>query len=57
LNRRIAVFGATGGIGGEVVQQAFARGYEVAAFVRSPGKLGVDDPKLTSTRRYVGPTP
>ena len=32
---RITVFGATGGIGGHVVQQALAAGHEVTAVVRA----------------------
>ncbi len=36
---RIAVFGATGRTGREVVSQALAAGHEVAAFVRSRDKL------------------
>ena len=33
---KLFVIGATGRIGGEVVQQALARGHMVTAFVRSP---------------------
>jgi len=35
---KILVLGATGGTGRLVVSQALARGYDVAALVRSPGK-------------------
>src|SRR3954469_25454273 len=45
--RRIVVFGASGGIGHQVVEQALNRDREVTAFVRSPGKLTLSDPKLT----------
>jgi putative NADH-flavin reductase len=45
--RRITVFGASGGVGRKVVEQALNRGHEVTAFVRSPGKLTLSDPKLT----------
>ena len=38
---RLTVFGATGGIGTEVVRQALARDHEVTAVVRDPGKLPV----------------
>lgn len=36
---RIVVFGASGGVGREVVAQARAAGHEVTAFVRSPARL------------------
>ena len=36
----IAVFGATGRTGKQVVEQALERGYEVTAFARNPEKLG-----------------
>ena len=45
--KRIAVFGASGGVGRHVVEQALSRGYEVVGFVRSPGKLTVNDARLT----------
>ena len=45
--RRIVVFGASGGIGRQVVEQSLRRGDEVTAFVRSPSKLTLSDPKLT----------
>ncbi len=38
---RLTVFGATGGIGTEVVRQALARGREVTAVVRDPARLRV----------------
>jgi hypothetical protein len=46
-SRRVLVFGASGGVGRHVVEQALARGHEVRAVVRSPGKLSLSDPKLT----------
>ena len=36
---RVAIFGATGGIGVELVKQALERGHSVTAFVRDPTKL------------------
>lgn len=38
----IAVFGATGGVGRHVVQQAQAAGYSVRALVRDPDRLPAD---------------
>ncbi|MEW2415903.1 NAD(P)H-binding protein [Streptomyces sp. NPDC046866] len=38
---RLTVFGATGGVGREVVRQALEAGHEVTAVVRDPARLGV----------------
>ncbi len=43
---RIAIFGATGGTGRQLVQQALAAGHEVTAFVRDPAKLDVQHERL-----------
>lgn len=42
----IAVFGATGGTGKQVVRQALGAGHRVTAFVRNPEKLGFEHPDL-----------
>lgn len=44
---KIIVFGATGGVGQEVVKQAVEKGFEVTAFVRTPTKLEVSHENLT----------
>ncbi|PAP76059.1 NAD(P)-dependent oxidoreductase [Rubrivirga marina] len=49
---RLAVFGATGRTGREVVAQALARGHEVAAFVRDPAKLA-DQQDPSDARLHV----
>ncbi len=36
---KLAVLGATGGVGLEIVRQAIERGHSVTAFVRSPERL------------------
>jgi uncharacterized protein YbjT (DUF2867 family) len=40
---QIALFGATGGTGRQVVEQALAQGYRVRALVRNPAKLSERD--------------
>ncbi|MFE0224321.1 NAD(P)H-binding protein, partial [Streptomyces albidoflavus] len=43
---RITVFGATGGVGGEVVRQALEAGHEVTAVVRDPAALKAGGERL-----------
>jgi len=43
---RLAVFGATGGTGRQLVEQALAQGHEVAAGVRDPARLPVEHSRL-----------
>ena len=38
---KLAIFGATGGTGIQLVVQALAAGHEVTAFVRDPAKLNI----------------
>lgn len=44
---KIAVFGAAGGTGIEVVRQALAAGHDVVAQARQPKLIDVQDPRLT----------
>src|SRR5712692_1814392 len=43
---RILIFGATGGTGRHLVEQALERGHHVTAFVRNPMKLPLQHPLL-----------
>ena len=49
---RLTIFGATGGTGTGLVQQALAAGHEVTAVVRDPARLAVPaSPGCTSSSR------
>ena len=50
---KLAVFGATGGTGKQVVEQALAAGHTVAVLVRDPAKLAINNPALTVKRGNV----
>jgi putative NADH-flavin reductase len=43
---KIAVFGASGGTGKQIVQQALERGHSVTAHVRTPASLGITHEQL-----------
>ncbi|MEU6679156.1 NAD(P)-binding oxidoreductase [Streptomyces sp. NPDC046853] len=47
---KLTVFGATGGIGGEIVRQALAAGHGVTAVVRDPARLSVTGEGLEVVR-------
>jgi putative NADH-flavin reductase len=44
--RRVALFGATGKIGHQVLDQLLGDGHDVTAFVRNPAKLDLTHPEL-----------
>ncbi len=39
--RKLLIFGSTGSVGRQLVQQALQKGYSVTAFARTPAKLGI----------------
>ena len=43
---KLAVFGATGGVGRQIVEQALAAGHSVAALARDAGKLPIQHDRL-----------
>lgn len=43
---KLTVFGATGGVGQEIVRQALGAGHQVTAVVRDPARLTVTGPGL-----------
>ena len=43
---KIIVFGATGGVGQHVIEQALEKGFEVTAFVRTPSKIELKHEQL-----------
>ena len=47
INMKIAIFGATGETGRQLVEQALAAGYQVIAYVRNPSKLNTKHENLT----------
>jgi putative NADH-flavin reductase len=44
---RLTVFGSTGAIGKQLVEQALTAGHQVVAFARNPSKLNVRHERLT----------
>jgi putative NADH-flavin reductase len=44
---KVLIFGATGTIGRELVQQALEQGHVVTAFARNPAKVDLEHPNLT----------
>jgi putative NADH-flavin reductase len=54
---RIAVIGATGRTGRQVVAQALARGHTVTAVTRHPESITVTDPCLVTSATDAWTTP
>jgi len=50
---KIAVFGATGGTGYQVVEQALRAGNQLVALVRNPSRFGLASPDLTVVQGNV----
>ena len=50
---RILVPGATGMVGGHVIEQALARGHEVVAVARTPKRITLRHPRLTLARADI----
>jgi len=50
---KLVIFGATGGVGRQVVEQALAEGHFVTAFARNPEKLAIEHPNLKFLRGDV----
>ena len=48
--KKVTIFGATGGIGRHAVRHALEKGYEVVAYVRNPGKVKEEHPRLTMVK-------
>lgn len=44
---KLFLIGATGRTGSEIIKQALTRNDELVAYVRTPSKLNINDPKLT----------
>lgn len=54
---KLVIFGATGTVGAQVVQQALEQGHVVTAFVRNLTKLNIQHPQLSFTQGDVMDTP
>jgi len=50
---KLLIFGATGGTGKLVVEQALSKGFGVTAFLRNPEKLSLSDPRLSIVKGDV----
>lgn len=50
---KLLVFGATGSVGSQLVDQALEQGHEVSAFVRDPAALELTNPRLSAIQGDV----
>jgi len=50
---KLLIFGATGGIGRQLLEQALEQGHTVTAFARNPAKLDIKHDKLTAVQGDV----
>ncbi|WP_255372981.1 NAD(P)-dependent oxidoreductase [Chitinophaga sp. YR573] len=50
---KLIIFGATGGTGRHLVEQALSGGHEVTAFVRDPSKIEIRHPRLRTCKGDV----
>ena len=46
MSKKILVFGATGKLGLQILRQALDGNFDITAFVRDPGRLTLQDPRL-----------
>jgi putative NADH-flavin reductase len=53
---KVLIFGATGRTGKPLLEQALAAGHEVTAYVRNPGKLNMNHPKLNVVQGQLNET-
>jgi putative NADH-flavin reductase len=52
----LTVLGATGSTGTQLVEQALAAGHHVTALARSPEKLTITNPNLSTSSKATQPT-
>ena len=52
-NTRVVIFGSTGDIGRQLVEQALARGHAVRAFARNPAQLEIKHADLQAVQGDV----
>ena len=54
---KIVIFGATGGTGKQIIEQALAAGHHVTAFARNPSKIGLRHKRLTVVQGELADAP